>query len=203
MKGKKTETTGIVTRSDDDAPLEDVADTIGRPLPGADFKVIRPDGSSCDIGETGELVMSGPYCMSGYFNKPEATREAFTDDGYLKTGDVAYLREDGNYVFVGRIKEMFKSGGYNVYPLEIEQAVCEHPDVLLAAVMAVPDEKYQEVGHAFVMPVPGRSIEESDIKSFLKQKMANYKVPKSFAISESLPLLPNGKVDKQHLKSLL
>ena len=147
--------------------------------------------------------MAGPYCMNGYYNKPQATKEAFTEDGYLRTGDIAYLREDGNYVFVGRIKEMFKSGGYNVYPLEIEQAICEHPDVLLAAVFAVPDERFQEVGHAYVMPIPGKTVSEADVKSLLKEKMANYKVPKTFSVEETLPLLPNGKVDKQQLKSRL
>ena len=199
----QTETTGIVTRTDDNAALEEVAETIGKPLPGAEFKTIRADGSTCNIDEPGELVMAGPYCMNGYYNKPQATKEAFTEDGYLRTGDIAYLREDGNYVFVGRIKEMFKSGGYNVYPLEIEQAICEHPDVLLAAVFAVPDERFQEVGHAYVMPIPGKTVSEADVKSLLKEKMANYKVPKTFSVEETLPLLPNGKVDKQQLKSRL
>ena len=199
----QTETCGIITRTDIDAPLIDVAETIGRPLPGSDFRVARPDGVECAVGETGELQFRGPYVMSGYYNRPDATRDAFTPDGYLHTGDLGYLRADGNIVFVGRLKEMFKSGGYNVYPLEIEQAIAEHPDVLLAAVLPVPHPLYQEVGHAFVMPLQGRSVAADDLRAFLKARVANYKVPKDFTIEPALPLLPNGKIDKRALGARL
>jgi acyl-CoA synthetase (AMP-forming)/AMP-acid ligase II len=199
----QTETCGIITRTDIDAPLIDVAETIGRPLPGCDFRVARVDGSQCDVGETGELQFRGPYVMSGYFNRPDATRDAFTADGFLHTGDLGYLRGDGNIVFIGRLKEMFKSGGYNVYPLEIEQAIAEHPDVLLAAVLPVAHPLYQEVGHAFVMPIQGRSVAADDLRAFLKERIANYKVPKAFAIESALPVLPNGKIDKRALAARL
>jgi acyl-CoA synthetase (AMP-forming)/AMP-acid ligase II len=199
----QTETCGIITRTDIDAPLADVAETIGRPLPGCDFRVARADGTECTAGETGELQFRGPYVMSGYYNRPDATRDAFTSDGYLHTGDLGYLRADGNIVFVGRLKEMFKSGGYNVYPLEIEQAIAEHPDVLLAAVLPVPHPLYQEVGHAFVMPLQGRSVAADDLRAFLKARVANYKVPKGFTIEPALPLLPNGKIDKRALAARL
>jgi acyl-CoA synthetase (AMP-forming)/AMP-acid ligase II len=199
----QTETCGIITHTDLDAPLETVAETIGRPLPGAAFRAARPDGTTCSPGETGELQFKGPYVMSGYFNRPEATREAFTSDGFLRTGDVGYLRDDGNIVFVGRLKEMFKSGGYNVYPLEVEQAIAEHPDVLLAAVLALPHPLFQEVGHAFVMPRPGHSVHIDELRGFLKERIANYKVPKGFTVDPALPLLPNGKVDKVALKRRL
>jgi len=199
----QTETCGIITHTDIDAPLVDVALTIGRPLPGCDFRVARPDGSVCATGESGELQFRGPYVMSGYYNRPEATRDAFTADGYLHTGDLGHCRDDGNIVFVGRLKEMFKSGGYNVYPLEIEQAITEHPDVLIAAVLPMPDPMYQEVGHAFVMPMPGRTIAPEQLKRFLKERIANYKVPKGFTVEPALPLLPNGKIDKQTLKQRL
>ncbi len=199
----QTETCGIITYTDLDAPLEDVAETIGRVLPGCDMRVANEDGTPGKVGETGEIQFRGPYVMSGYFNRPEATAEAFTSDGYLRTGDVGFIRDDGNLVFVGRIKEMFKSGGYNVYPLEIEQSIAEHQDVLLAAVLPVPNELYQEVGHAFVMPHPGKRVTEGDLREFLKARIANYKVPKTFAISDELPLLPNGKVDKVTLAEQL
>jgi acyl-CoA synthetase (AMP-forming)/AMP-acid ligase II len=199
----QTETCGIITHTDINAPLTDVAETIGRPLPGCDVRVARLDGSACDAGETGELQFRGPYVMSGYFNRPEATAEAFTADGYLRTGDVGYQRDDGNLVFVGRLKEMFKSGGYNVYPLEIEQAIAEHPDALMAAVLPVPHALFQEVGHAFVMPHPGRTIDADELRAFLKARIANYKVPKTFTIEPALPLLPNGKIDKRALADRL
>lgn len=199
----QTETCGIITCTDIDAPLEDVAVTIGKPLSGCDFRVARPDGRICENGESGELQFRGPYVMSGYYNRPDATRDAFTADGFLHTGDLGYRRDDGNIVFVGRLKEMFKSGGYNVYPLEIEQAIAEHPDVLIAAVLPIPDPMFQEVGYAFVMPMPGRTIIPEQLKSFLKERMANYKVPKGFSIEVALPLLPNGKIDRQQLKARL
>ena len=199
----QTETCGIITRTDLDAPLVDVAETIGRPLPGCAFRVARADGAECAVGETGELQFRGPYVMSGYYNRPDATRDAFTPDGYLHTGDLGYLRGDGNIVFVGRLKEMFKSGGYNVYPLEIEQAIAEHPDVLLAAVLPVPHPLYQEVGHAFVMPLQGRTVGADDLRAFLKSRVANYKVPKDFTVEPALPLLPNGKIDKRALAARL
>ncbi len=199
----QTETCGIITRTDLDAQLETVAETIGKPLPGCVVRVAHEDGTPCGIGETGELQFRGPYVMSGYFNRPEATAEAFTEDGYLRTGDVGYQREDGNLVFVGRIKEMFKSGGYNVYPLEIEQAISEHEAVLLCAVLPIPHDLYQEVGHAFVMTKPGHHVTVEELRLFLKERIANYKVPKTFTIAPELPLLPNGKVDKQLLAARL
>lgn len=199
----QTETCGIITHTDIDAPLRDVADTIGRPLPGCECRVARPDNSACDIGEPGELQFRGPYVMSGYFGNPVATDEAFTADGFLRTGDLGLLRPDGNLVFVGRFKEMFKSGGYNVYPLEIEQAIASHEDVLLAAVLPVPHPLYQEVGHAFVMPKPGHTLNGETLRIHLKSRMANYKVPKTFSIETELPLLPNGKIDRQNLKARL
>ncbi len=199
----QTETCGIITHTDLDAPLLDVAETIGKPLQGCKVRIVRGDGTQCAPGETGELLFRGPYVMSGYYNRPEATAEAFTEDGFLHTGDLGYTREDGNIVFVGRIKEMFKSGGYNVYPLEIEQAIAEHPAVLLCAVLPVPHPMFQEVGHAFVMPLEGKSITSAELREYLADKIANYKVPKSFSIEAALPLLPNGKVDKQQLANRL
>ena len=95
---------------------------------------------------------------------------------------------------------MFKSGGYNIYPVEIEQAICEHPAVALAAVVAVDDPKYQEVGHAFVQPEPGRTVDGRELAAFLRQRIANYKIPKAFTIEEALPTLPNGKLDKMGMK---
>lgn len=199
----QTETCGIITHTDIAAPLPDVAETIGRPLAESDARIARPDNTECNDGETGELQFRGPYVMSGYYNRPQATADAFTSDGYLRTGDIGFRRADGNLVFVGRIKEMFKSGGYNVYPLEVEQAITEHDDVLLAAVLPVVHDLYQEVGHAFVMPQPGQTVTEEALRASLKTRIANYKVPKHFTIAPELPLLPNGKVDKRALAKRL
>ncbi len=196
----QTETCGIITRTQDTDPLEVHAHTIGTVLPGAQLRIAGADGEPAAPGEAGEIQVRGPYVMSGYFNNPAATAEAFTSDGFLRTGDIGRIREDGNLVFVGRLKEMFKSGGYNIYPVEIEQAICEHPAVALAAVVAVDDPKYQEVGYAFVQPEIGASVTPEDLKAFLRGRIANYKAPKYFEVHELLPTLPNGKLDKVALK---
>ncbi|NWG45047.1 MAG: acyl--CoA ligase [Alphaproteobacteria bacterium] len=197
----QTETCGIVTRTDDDASLEVMSATIGKPLPGAVIRIGRDDGTPCPAGETGEIQVKAPFVMSGYFNRPEATAEAFTPDGFLRTGDLGSLREDGNIRFVGRLKEMFKSGGYNVYPLEVEHAIAEHPKVQMSVVVPVPHELFQEVGHAFVLPVAGTSLTADELKAFLRERIANYKIPKTFSFESELPLLPNAKLDRQALKA--
>jgi len=199
----QTETCGIVTSTHFDDSLEVKAETIGRGLEGVELRVVRPDGEDVDTEETGELLVRAPFVMSGYFNRPDATREAFTKEGYLRTGDLCKRRSDGNIEFVGRIKEMFKSGGYNIYPMEIEQAICEHPSVLMAAVLSIPDEKFQEVGYAFVAAVPGDEILPEELKVFLSERIANFKIPKYFEILPQLPILANSKIDKQSLRKRL
>jgi acyl-CoA synthetase (AMP-forming)/AMP-acid ligase II len=140
--------------------------------------------------------------MSGYFGRPEATADAFTADGFLRTGDLGIEHPDGNFSFAGRLKEMFKSGGYNIYPVEIELALCEHPEIGMAAVLPVHHPVFQEVGHAFIEAVPGR-VGEQELREFLRSRLANYKIPKTFSFEASLPKLPNMKIDKQALKRRL
>lgn len=198
----QTETCGIVTATDAGATPKTMAETFGRPLPGAEMRIADAEGRVVPQGQSGEIQVRGPYCMTGYFNRPEATAEAFTSDGYLRTGDLGVEHEDGNFSFVGRLKEMFKSGGYNIYPVEIELALCEHPAIGMAAVLPVPHPVFQEVGHAFVEAGPD-AIDELELRNFLKARLANYKIPKSFSFEAELPKLPNMKLDKQALKRRL
>ncbi|MCI3132155.1 class I adenylate-forming enzyme family protein [Phenylobacterium aquaticum] len=198
----QTETCGIITHTDPGDALEAHAETIGRPLAGAEARIAGADGAEVPVGETGEIQIRGPHVMSGYFRNPQATAEAFTADGFLRTGDLGRRRPDGNLVFVGRLKEMFKSGGYNVYPVEVEQAICEHPAVALAAVVPMDHPTFQEVGMAFVEPRPGASVTGDELRDFLKARIANYKVPKAFEIQAELPKLPNSKIDKMSLRAL-
>lgn len=197
----QTETCGIITRTLPDATIAVMSETIGQVLPGAELRVAGPDGQAAPDGTPGEIQVRGPYIMSGYFRNPTATAEAFTPDGFLKTGDLGVRRPDGNVVFAGRLKEMFKSGGYNVYPVEVEQAICEHPAAQLAAVVAAPHPTFQEVGHAFVEVAPGQTLDAEALRAFLRERIANYKIPKNFTISAELPKLPNGKLDKLSLKA--
>lgn len=198
----QTETCGIVTATDAGASPKIMAETFGRPLPGAEMRIADADGNRLPLGASGEIQVRGPYCMSGYFNRPDATAEAFTADGYLRTGDLGIEHADGNFSFVGRLKEMYKSGGYNIYPVEIELALNEHPAVNLAAVLPVPHPVFQEVGHAFI-ETSETSLSEEELREFLKPRLANYKIPKSFSFEAELPKLPNSKIDKQGLKRRL
>lgn len=197
----QTETCGIITKTDETDDLDVLSTAVGRAIPGAALRIAAPDGSACAQGEPGEIQIRAPYVMSGYFQNPRATAEAFTAKGFLRTGDLGVIRRDGNLVIVGRLKEMFKSGGYNIYPVEIEQAMCEHPAVALAAVVAVDHPTFQEVGFAFVQPQPGVSLSPDELRDFLRQRIANYKIPKYFSIESELPKLPNTKIDKMLLKS--
>lgn len=198
----QTETCGIITRTLPEDSLVVHAETIGTPIEGAEARIADAAGNSLPDGETGEIQIRAPYVMSGYFRNPKATAEAFTADGFLRTGDLGVRRPDGNLVFVGRLKEMFKSGGYNVYPVEIEQAISEHPAVALAAVVAVDHPTFQEVGFAFVETRPGMSVTGDELREYLKERIANYKVPKSFVVQETLPKLPNSKIDKMSLRAI-
>ena len=138
--------------------------------------------------------------MKGYFERPAETEAAFTQDGWLKTGDIARLRDDGSVKFVGRMSEMFKSGGYNVYPREIELTLEEHPHVALSAVIDVPDPLFDEVGWAYIIPTSGSPISADAMRAWCTERLANYKIPKQFIVTDSLPMLPVGKVDKVRLR---
>ncbi len=199
----QTECCGIGTATAHDASTELMAETIGHALPGHELRIARPDNSRCDTGEIGEIQLKGPICASGYWNNPEATADLFTSDDFLRTGDTGVYREDGEISYVGRIKEMYKSGGYNIYPVELEQTLGQHPDVLEAAVLPVPHQVYQEVGYAFVVPRPGAKLSDTALDEFLRPRLANYKIPKYWSIEDTLPRLPNSKIDKQALKARL
>lgn len=195
-----TELTGGVTYSGLTDPVEVLATTIGTGDPRQDMRVMHPDGHVCTPGEAGEIQARGDWLMAGYWRNPDATAAAFTDDGWFHTGDLAVELEDGNYRIVGRMSEMFKSGGYNVYPREVELAFEEHPSVSMAAVVSVPDPTFQEVGVAYLMTTDVVSPEAAT--AFAAERLANYKVPKRTVVVDELPMLPIGKVDKATLREL-
>lgn len=196
----QTETTGIILRTDFGADPHVIANTIGKPIEECDVRIAGARTGHPEI--VGEIEVRGPVMMSGYFRRPEATADAFTPDGWLKTGDAGRLDKDGNLVFVGRLKEMFKSGGYNVYPAEIELTLAEHDDVQSAVIVPVTNALYQEVGHAFVCLAPGAPQDAEALKAFLRSRLANYKIPKSISFVTEFPLLPSMKVDRNAMKEL-
>ena len=195
-----TESSASVTfATSDQASLEVMTNTIGKSLPEGDVRIANEE-DVCAVGEMGEIQIKLEYSLSGYLNNPEATKAAFTNDGWYRTGDLGNIREDGNIEFTSRMSEMFVSGGYNVYPLEVEQALEAHEAVALCAVVEVPDDVYGEVGWAYIIPKPGTDLTTDAIKDFSYSQMANFKVPRKFIIQPQLPMLPIGKIDKVSLK---
>ena len=192
-----TETTGGVTYSGLLDSVDLLASTVGTPDPRQPLRIWHAEDREAVGEEPGEIQVHGDYTMAGYWRLPEASDKAFTDDGWFHTGDLAIRRDDGYIQIVGRMSEMFKSGGYNVYPREVELALEEHPDVSLAAVISVPDPVFQEIGIAYVMGVVG--LDPDDVRAVASEKLANYKVPKEIVVMEALPMLPIGKVDKKEL----
>ncbi len=176
--------------------------SVGKPVLHARAVVREPDATPCAPGEVGELTLAGPHVFSGYFERPEETSEALRD-GWLWTGDLAVTDEDGFFTIVGRRKEMFVSGGENVYPSEVEAVIYDHPAVAECAVLGVPDPRWGEVGLAAVRLHPGSALSESELRDYLKQRLANYKVPKSIRIVSALPKSAAGKILKTQLASQL
>jgi acyl-CoA synthetase (AMP-forming)/AMP-acid ligase II len=195
-----TELGTYVTYSDAEASHDALAASIGKPEPRYALRLARSDGTPVEAGEKGEIQARGDWLFQGYFNAPERTREAFTGDGWFRTGDVAMIRPDGNWQIEGRMKEMYKSGGFNIYPREIEIVLEAHPNIAMAAVLGVPDRVYHEVGHAFVQPEPEAAVSPEEAREWFRERLANYKVPKRFTIMAELPRLANGKLDKMGLR---
>lgn len=191
----QTETSSSAAYSDPGADDEVLAHCVGRFDRHFEFRIADRDGRLCAPGEVGEIQGRGALIFAGYFGDPQATQAAFTSDGWLHTGDLAMQRPDGNVAIQGRLKEMIKSGGYNVYPREIEQVLESHPDIDQVVVVGLPDERYGEAVHAVIAwrtRAPGREA----LAELCRSRLANYKVPKSFRVIEAFPLLANGKIDR-------
>ncbi len=191
----QTETTSSGTYSDADATDEVLTHCIGRFDSNFDFRIANTENQPCAIGEVGEIQARGRLIFSGYFADPEGTSEAFTTDGWLHTGDLAMYRPDGNIVLQGRRKEMIKTGGYNVYPREVELVIETHPCIAQVVVVGLPDERYGETVNA-VVSCPNGMIRSEELTALCRQELANYKVPKSIRVIPAFPLLANGKIDR-------
>jgi acyl-CoA synthetase (AMP-forming)/AMP-acid ligase II len=194
-----TEATSAITVI---APTDDVeilANSVGFPFPGVEVRLVDGDGRGTPPGGVGEVQARSPMNFLGYWKAAESG-DAFAEGGWLRTGDLAVQRPDGGYRLVGRTREMFKSGGYNVYPREIEALLEAHPAVEAAALVGVPDPVWQEVGAAFV--VLREALAEAALAAWLAERLANYKRPKTIHVLAALPLLPIGKVDKRALAEM-
>jgi malonyl-CoA/methylmalonyl-CoA synthetase len=174
--------------------------TVGFPLPGVSLRVCDDAGQPVRLGEIGGIQVQGPNVFKGYWRMPEKTKEEFTADGYFKTGDVGKIDERGYVTIVGRSKDMIISGGYNVYPAEIEGYVNELPGVAESAVVGVPHPDFGEVGVAVVVRKPGAALDAEQIIATLKAKLANFKIPKKCFVVDDLPRNAMGKVQKNVLR---
>ncbi|WP_426574137.1 class I adenylate-forming enzyme family protein [Aquihabitans sp. McL0605] len=177
--------------------------SMGVPLPGVRFKVVDADGQEVPIGGVGELWLTGRGVLKGYHGAPEATRGALTDDGWLRTGDLARRGPLGIVNFEGRMKDVIKRGGYSVYAVEVEQALEEHPQVLEAAVVPVPDTRDGEVPVAAVRLAPGETVESLDLPSWAAERLSRYKVPARFVAVAALPRTGTDKVQRREVVALV
>ena len=188
----------VVTMARDGDPAELVASTCGRAIPGMETRILDPgeDGS-------GELLVRGDFVMLGYLDDPEATAEAIDSDGWLHTGDVGVLDDAGNLRITDRLKDMYISGGFNVYPAEVEQSLMRLEGLADVAVVGVPDERMGEVGKAFVVRADspaGEALTADDVTAFAREHLANFKVPRQVEFTGALPRNLSGKVLKKDLR---
>jgi long-chain acyl-CoA synthetase len=174
--------------------------SIGLPLPDTDVSLRDDDGNEVAIGETGEICVTGPQVMPGYWNNPEATAEVMTSDGYLMTGDLAVMDEQGFFRIVDRKKDMIVVSGFNVYPNEIENVLTQHPDVLDAACIGIPDQRTMEAVKAFVVLRPGASTTVENIRHYCKEMLTAYKVPRFVEFRDELAKTDVGKVLRRELR---
>ncbi len=184
----------------DPANAEAKIGSVGKPQILSEVRVVDADGRDLGPDEAGELLIRGPNVTPGYWNNEAATRAAFLPGGWLKTGDVARRDRDGYYFIVDRIKDMFISGGENVYPAEVERAIYTHPAVLEVAVVGVPDAKWGEVGAAYVLPKPGAALDGEELRAFCRKLLAGYKVPKHVEVVRDFPRTAAGKIQKHLLR---
>jgi acyl-CoA synthetase (AMP-forming)/AMP-acid ligase II len=195
-----TETTGTVSMCRHDDPPEVVARTVGKPLSGVSVRVLDDDGSEVASGQPGEILVKGFNVMLGYFEDAQATAAAVDADGWLRTGDIGLIDEDGNLRITDRKKDMFIVGGFNAYPAEIEGLMLANPAVAQVAVVGMPDERLGEVGQAYVVRRPGEETDETTLVEWCRDHMANYKVPRRVLFVDELPLTASGKVQRFRLR---
>ena len=196
-----TEACGTVTMCRRGDSAEVIAGTSGRAIPDVEVRIVEPGGAEVPRGEAGEVVVRGYNVMRGYFNDPEGSEQAVDPSGWLHTGDIGTMDEDGNVAITDRLKDMYVSGGFNVYPAEVEAVLRAHPAVGQVAVIGIPDRRMGEVGLALVVPAADAgSLGEDELTAWARERLANYKVPRSVRWVDGLPMNAGGKVLKRQLR---
>ena len=180
--------------------LSEKSGSCGPAFLSVEAKIVDDNGANLPAGDIGELWLRGPSITKGYWNQPETTEQAF-NDAWLRTGDAGYMDDDGFLFLVDRKKDMFISGGENVYPAEVEAVIAELEAIAESAVVGVPDERWGEVGRGYVIPVPGHTVTEEEILNHCRERLAKFKVPKTIVITDTLHRTASGKLQKHILKA--
>ncbi len=198
-----TEVSGFCTYTTRNDPIDKIMNTVGRAPKSIGLKIVDPiKRKKLPSRDIGEVAVKGDLLIDRYLDMPEETAKAFDQDGWYYTGDMGYMDEEGYLTLVGRYKEMYINGGFNVYPVEIENILVQHPAVAMAAVIGIANDIKGEVGWAFVMKKFGCEIDEKELKDFCKVRMADYKVPSRIVVENILPMTALGKINKMELKDL-
>jgi fatty-acyl-CoA synthase len=198
-----TECSPVTNQTATDDSLELRCGTVGRPLPHVEVKVVDPEtGKTVPTGQSGELCARGYLVMRGYYNKPAETAEIIDEAGWLHTGDLAEMDENGYCKIVGRIKDMIIRGGENVYPREIEEFLYTNPKIKDVQVIGVPDSKFGEQIAAWIQLKEGQSATPEEIKNFCKRAIAHYKVPKYIKFVDDFPTTVTGKIQKYKMREI-
>jgi acyl-CoA synthetase (AMP-forming)/AMP-acid ligase II len=195
-----TETTGAGTTLAPSEHRGELMRSCGKPWPTLETRIADEAGNELAPGEIGEIEIRGPIVMAGYWNRPEATAETIRPDGWLRTGDAGFMNEDGYFFVHDRVKDMIVSGGENVYPAEVENAILGCPGVADAAVIGVPDEKWGEAVKAIVVCAAGCEPDPAAVIAWARQRIAGYKAPKSVDYIDALPRNASGKVLRRELR---
>ena len=195
-----TETTGAGTTLSPKDHQGDLLRACGKSWASLETRIADEDGNALEVGEIGEIEIRGPIVMAGYWNRPEATAETIRTDGWLRTGDAGYRNADGFFFVHDRVKDMIVSGGENVYPAEVENAILGCPGVADAAVIGIPDERWGEAVKAIVVAAPGPRPDPADIIAWARQRIAGFKAPKTVDFIDALPRNPSGKVLRRELR---
>jgi len=199
-----TETSGTIVALDPEDHVPEGSPkmrSVGKPLNGVELKIIDAKGDLVPTGEVGEIATRSDRNMSRYWNNPDATAETIDADGWLRTGDAGYLDEDGYLYIHDRVKDMIISGGENIYPAEVENALYSHPDIADVAVIGVPDEKWGEAVKACVVVKEGKAVTQDDVIAHARTQIAGYKCPKSIDFIDALPRNPSGKILRRELRA--
>jgi fatty-acyl-CoA synthase len=199
----QTESSPVITQTRTDDPIHLRVETVGRALPNVEVKIVEP-GTNKEVprGVPGELCTRGYHVMKGYYKNPEATEEAIDEDGWLHTGDLATMDENGYCRITGRLKDMIIRGGENIYPREIEEFLYKHPKILDVQVVGVPDEKYGEEVMAWIILKEGETATAEEIREFCRGKISRHKIPRYIEFTDSYPMTASGKIQKFKLREM-